>query len=82
MSPQSKVVELMINDPPEWNMELIRNIFFNDESKAITTIPLNLADRADRQTWKFTWNDFHSVRSAYHLHRQVKARNFKLIQRK
>lgn len=75
MYPQSKVVKLMFNDPPDWILELIKNIFSSVEVKAIIGIPLSLIDRDDMQTLRFNRNGLHSIRSAYHLYKQLKVRD-------
>lgn len=48
LPPQSTVSALIINQPPEWNVDLIRRLFFDEETEAITRIILSRVNREDK----------------------------------
>lgn len=71
---QAKVANLIFNDPIEWNMQMLKNIFSTKEASVIFEIPLSRVDREDKQVRNFSKNGLHFVKSAYHLHRNIRMR--------
>lgn len=49
LSPQSKVANLFSNDPMEWNMQLVKNIFSIEEDSLISRTPSSKVDREGKQ---------------------------------
>lgn len=63
---EAKVSELM-KCSVEWNEQLIRRIFNNEEADQICSIPISRMDAKDKLVWGATKKGFFLVKSAYHL---------------
>lgn len=53
-------------------MDLIRDIFWEEDVHDILQIPLPVIAVNDRQVWHFTKSRIYSVRSGYYLARETK----------
>lgn len=69
----SSVVALLDRDLRGWNVDLIRSIFSVEEANVITSIPIFPSFPLDRLVWWGTSNGIFSVRSAYHLGKEIAA---------
>jgi len=68
---EDTVAELIDPETKWWNISLIKSIFSEEEAKVITNIPLSPALSSDRLLWRGTKNGEFTVRSAYHLGREI-----------
>ena len=50
-----------------WNANLIKEIFNDEESKAIQSLPLSLTNQPDVQIWRGTAKGDFSISNAYHM---------------
>jgi hypothetical protein len=57
-------------------VDLIHSIFSEEEAQLITSIPLCSTFPPDRLVWQGTSNSVFSVRSAYHLAKEIQQRTF------
>ncbi|XP_059436227.1 uncharacterized protein LOC132169166 [Corylus avellana] len=71
LDPSSKVSELLDNGKCGWNQELLKSIFTEEERVAITSIPISQTNQPDVQIWRCTNNGMFSVKSAYHLAKEM-----------
>jgi hypothetical protein len=74
ISPNAKVADLIDGELKGWNLSLIKEIFDEDEAKAICQIPLSPGLPKDRLICMGTKNGDFTVRSAYHLSKELKER--------
>ncbi|KAL0411938.1 UNVERIFIED_CONTAM: hypothetical protein Slati_3783500 [Sesamum latifolium] len=51
----------------DWQVDLVKTIFWPDDSASILAIPLSRIGDADRLIWHYSKSGVFSVRSAYHL---------------
>ena len=65
--PDSRVSELIMGAPPEWDCEKIQAAFLPYDTDAILQIPLSSRSPPDKLIWHATKNGKYSVRSGYHL---------------
>ena len=65
--PDSRVVELIMGAPPEWDCEKIQAAFLPYDADAILQIPLSSCSPPDKLIWHATKNGKYFVRSGYHL---------------
>jgi hypothetical protein len=72
--PNAKVTDLIDGELKGWNSSLIKEIFNEDEAKAICKIPLSSGLSKDRLIWMGTKNGDFTVRSVYHLGKELKER--------
>jgi hypothetical protein len=70
----AKVVELLEEDTNQWNLQLVRNIFSEEEAEIIGNIPVSKYKQKDKLIWLATTNGEFSVRSAYHLEKEIQDR--------
>ncbi|KAL0310308.1 UNVERIFIED_CONTAM: putative mitochondrial protein [Sesamum calycinum] len=61
------VHELFSEDLHDWNVELIRAMFWPEDRDLILQLPLSLVGSVDLLVWHYSKNGLFSVRSAYHL---------------
>lgn len=66
----------MIQNEPELNIELKKSIFHDKEAESILAMPFSTLNITDKQIWRFTPTGTHSVWSAYHLYKQMKAKDW------
>lgn len=59
------VNELLKEMGSAWNEDLIRSIFWDEEARAILSIPLGKLTRDDKLIWALIENDNFSIKSAY-----------------
>jgi hypothetical protein len=74
ISTNAKVADLIDEELKGWNLSLVNEVFDEDEAKAISQIPLSPGLLKDRLIWMGTKNEEFTVRSAYHLSKELKAR--------
>jgi hypothetical protein len=67
----SKVAYLINLDSKCWKIDLIKEVFSEDEAQVISNIPLSPLLPQDRLIWRGTTNGVFTVRSAYHLGKEV-----------
>lgn len=65
------VAELIDIERKEWNAELLNAVFSEDEAKVISKIPLSLMLPSDRLIWRGTLHSEFTVRSTYHLGKEM-----------
>ncbi|KAK1616861.1 hypothetical protein QYE76_022378 [Lolium multiflorum] len=68
-----KVNELLLSDGGGWDAEKLNEMFYQADVEDILKIPVGRAGSEDYVAWNYTKNGVFSVRSAYHLKRQLKA---------
>jgi hypothetical protein len=56
-----------------WNIELIQDVFSEDEARVIVGIPLSSSLPPNRMVWRGTTNGSFTVKSAYHLGKEIQA---------
>lgn len=66
-----KSVNFFIEGEYKWNVNLINQIFWVEEVKIITKIPLSKSGREDKLYWGGNKKCLFSIRSAYHLAQQL-----------
>jgi hypothetical protein len=69
----TKVSALLDVDTNWWNMELVRNIFNEEEAKEICGMVVCPRNRKDQLVWAGGKNGVFTVRSAYHLAHEIRA---------
>jgi hypothetical protein len=70
----AKVEQIIDIELGEWNVSLIRAIFNEEEANLICQLPLSKYIPPDRLIWRGTSTGIFTVRSAYHLEMEIKAR--------
>jgi hypothetical protein len=68
-----KVTELLLPGGGGWNSDKLNDVFYQADVEDILKIPVGRAGSEDYVAWNYTKNGVFSVRSAYHLKRQLKA---------
>ena len=63
----AKVCELIDHERKEWNVPLVRQIFWPHEADMVLGIPLSTSLPPDKLVWACTAKGKFTVRSAYHL---------------
>jgi ribonuclease HI len=71
LAPSATVKELIDPDSKNWNYDLLVRLFSNSEVKNILTIPLCRTNQDDVLIWRGTTKGVFSVRSAYHMHKEL-----------
>jgi hypothetical protein len=66
------VSELIDVDTKWWNNPLLACLFSKEEIDKIHTIPISCTNQEDTFIWRGTKNGTFSVRSAYHLQKELK----------
>jgi ribonuclease HI len=75
LEPDAKVKELINENSGWWNQNLLNSIFSKEEVEAINTIPISSTQQPDIQVWRGTNSGIFSVRSAYHLSKELEQRD-------
>jgi hypothetical protein len=57
-----------------WNISLLDSLFTEDEVQKIKEIPLSCTNQEDTLIWRGTKNGIFSVKSAYHMHKELSNR--------
>jgi hypothetical protein len=70
----AKVADLIDSDLKDWNVDLIKVVFVEEEAKVIINIPLSPCLPNDRLIWMETKHGGFTMRSAYHLGKELKER--------
>lgn len=73
LSNEALVKDLIDPDTKAWNVELVKETFWEEEAKIILSIPLSPTLPRDRRIWRCTSNRDFSVRSAYHMEMELVA---------
>ncbi|KAG6647478.1 hypothetical protein CIPAW_07G081700 [Carya illinoinensis] len=68
-----KVCDLFQPGQRRWNENMLKQLFLEEEIKAITSIPISSRGREDRLTWSLTSNGLYSINSGYHHQQQLEA---------
>lgn len=66
--PKATVNELINVENCSWKVDLLQDIFSNEEISLITSSPLTLSGREDQLVWSLTKNGNFNVKSVYYLH--------------
>jgi hypothetical protein len=74
IEPNAKVKELINSSTGWWDQSLLTAIFSKEEVEAINTIPLSSTDQPDVEIWRCTETGVFSVKSAYHLAKEIEGR--------
>lgn len=61
------VNELLVERGTEWNVNLIQSIFWEEETKAILSIPVGQFQREDKLIWAMIEKGIFTIKSAYFL---------------
>ncbi|XP_042990763.1 uncharacterized protein LOC122317788 [Carya illinoinensis] len=72
---EAKVAELIDQDTKAWNVQLIKDIFSEEEAASIQKIPISIYNSPDRIIWRGTNNGLFMIRSAYHMQNDIQQRN-------
>jgi hypothetical protein len=67
------VEEFIDQNTKWWNSHLIKQIFHAEEARIICQLPLNLVPIKDSLIWRDTLNVDFSVRSVYHMKKDLQA---------
>jgi hypothetical protein len=74
MDPNSKVHQLINWEMKWWDHEKLVNLFMKEEVAVIKTIPISHTNQPDCQIWRCTGSGIFSVKSAYHLAKELEDR--------
>jgi hypothetical protein len=69
----AKVSELLEPNRNGWDQNKLSDCFFEVDVADIMKIPVGRAGSADYMAWNYTKNEILTVRSAYHLKRQIRS---------
>ncbi|KAF4363739.1 hypothetical protein G4B88_013583 [Cannabis sativa] len=61
------MVSELIEQPGQWNKDLIHQVFSTPDSQLILSIPITLFEHDDDWLWHFTSHGHYSVKSGYNL---------------
>jgi hypothetical protein len=75
LDPTCKVKELINWEKVRWDQTLLANLFTKEEVAVIKTIPISWMNQPDVQLWRCTTSRVFSVKSAYHLAKELEGRN-------
>jgi hypothetical protein len=67
------VAELLLPDGQGWDIGKLNELFYEGDVEDIMRIPVGRAGTEDYIAWNQTKNGIFSVKSAYHLHMQLKS---------
>jgi ribonuclease HI len=70
LEPNAKVSQLL-EDDGEWNLALLGQVFTVEEVEIIRTIPISSTDQEDRLIWRGTTKGVFTVKSAYHMQKEL-----------
>lgn len=68
------VTSLINHSSKNWNEDLLKEVFYEEEAKVIANIPLSPLLPEDRMIWCGTASGIFTVRSAYHLGKEEQER--------
>lgn len=68
---EATVDKLIVSHSQNWNVELFQQLFFQEEMERILHIPLSFRTVGDRRVWHYERHGKFSVRSAYHVARDI-----------
>ena len=71
---EAKTCDLIDKDLGVWDEHIIEILFCKEEATTIRSIPLSSTNQKDRLIWHSTANGLFSVKSAYHLAKEVEER--------
>jgi ribonuclease HI len=71
LDPNANVDMLIDADSKWWNTPLLEAIFSSEEVRMIQAIPISCTNQEDILRWKGTKNGVFSVKSAYHLQKEI-----------
>lgn len=74
-SPKAKVSILIDKELIRWDRNKIESLFTTEKVEAIASIPLSCTNQEDRMIWRGTTNGVFSVKSAYHLAKEMEDRS-------
>jgi hypothetical protein len=74
LDPDAKVCELVDTNSKWWNFPLLESLFSSDEVEKIKEIPLSFTNQEDMLIWRGTKNGVFSVKSAYHMLKEMESR--------
>jgi ribonuclease HI len=74
LNPNGKVHELVDWENFRWKQNLLEELFSTEEVAAINSIPVSHTDQPDIQYWRGTNSGEFSVKSAYHLSKDLERR--------
>ncbi|XP_059439185.1 uncharacterized protein LOC132171798 [Corylus avellana] len=72
---EAKVSDLINKEMGVWDVNILNTFFREEEVRAIQSIPLNSTPQADKLIWGETKNGLFSVKSAYHLAKELEDRS-------
>lgn len=72
LNPDATVSELIDVDTKWWSSPLLETLFSKDEIEKVRTIPLSCTNQEDILIWRGTKNEIFSVKSAYHLLKEMR----------
>jgi hypothetical protein len=73
--PNATVDKLIDQDSKWWSRPVLEVLFSEDDVKRIQRIPLSQNNHEDIQYWKGSNNGLFTVKSAYHLHKEIMDRS-------
>lgn len=68
---QARVCELIDSDTNWWNIPLVDEVFNEEEARLICSMPICPRTQGDRRVWGGNKNGDYTVRSAYHLAKEI-----------
>jgi hypothetical protein len=71
---EMRVCDLIDKNLGWWDQNMLKNMFREEEIKAINSIPLSSTNQQDKKIWRGTANGLFSVKSAYHLAKEIEDR--------
>jgi hypothetical protein len=71
LDPTARVSALLDLDAGWWNFPLIQSIFSPDEAQLICSLTPNPSGQADKRIWVGTASGLFTVKSAYHLQKEL-----------
>jgi len=74
------VADLIDPDTNCWNLPLIEEVFTMDEAKIISSIPLSPLKPNDLLIWRCMSNGQFTVRSAYHMEKELQTSTREKVQ--
>lgn len=69
------VTELFQANRMEWNVNLVKHIFWDEDAQAILSIPISTRNTPDKLIWGLSADGSLSVKSAYTAALSIKGRN-------
>jgi hypothetical protein len=73
-SPKARVSMLIDKDLTRWDQNKLEDLFAAEEVEAIAFIPLSCTNQEDIMIWRGSTNGIFSVKSAYHLAKEMEDR--------